>query len=144
MRNLLSIICEIPGCDDVPKDPKTLLKTPGNIIVTSLADGKYYYFGIEKTLNLFCINYKIKIQSHEEFLVAINVDGLPLSKSSNSSFWPILCIVKSIKILINQVFLIALYHGSEKPTNEFFKDFVNECIHLSNNGILINSFRHTF
>ncbi|KYM99412.1 hypothetical protein ALC62_09843, partial [Cyphomyrmex costatus] len=144
LRNLLSIIREIPGCNDVPKDPRTLLRTPSNIITTPIGCGTYYYFGIEKTLNLFCINHNINIQSNEEFLIAVNIDGLPLSKSSNSSFWPILCSVKSIKILIKHVFLIALYHGSEKPTNEFFKDFVNECVYLSTNGILINSFRYTF
>jgi len=45
-----------------------------------------------------------------------------------------------------RIFLVALYHGSEKPksANNFLKDFVNECIHLSNNGILINSFRYKF
>lgn len=36
--------------------------------------------------------------------------------------------------------------GSEKPksANDFLKDFVNECMHLSNNGIFINSLRHKF
>ncbi|EFN69437.1 hypothetical protein EAG_00451, partial [Camponotus floridanus] len=144
LRNLLSIIREIPGCDDIPKDPRTLLRTPNNIVTTPLARGVYYYFGIEKTLNLFCINNKINIQPNEKFLLAVNIDGLPLSKSSNSSFWPILCSVKSIKILMKHVFLIALYHGSEKPSNEFFSDFVNECISLSTNGILINSHKYFF
>lgn len=91
LRNLLSIIREIPGCDNIPKDPRTLLRTPSNIVTTPLARGVYYYFGIEKTLNLFCINNKINIQPNEKFLLAVNIDGLPLSKSSNSSFWPILC-----------------------------------------------------
>ncbi|EZA59602.1 hypothetical protein X777_17031 [Ooceraea biroi] len=47
---------------------------------------------------------------------------------------------------MKQVFLIALYHGSEKPNpaNAFLKDFVNECVHLSNNGIFINFSRHNF
>jgi len=129
LKTLLSIIRKIPGCDDIPKDPRTLLKTPSNIVTTSLSSGSYYYFGIEKTLNLFCINNNINIQPNEKFLLAVNIDGLPLSKSSNSSFWPILCSVKSVKILMKHVFLIALYHGSEKPNNEFFNDFVNESIY---------------
>ncbi|XP_036143526.1 uncharacterized protein LOC114255061 [Monomorium pharaonis] len=146
LRKILSIIREIPGCNDIPKDPRTLLKTPTNVVVTPLGNGTYYYFGIEKTLNLFCINHKISIEQNEEFLLAVNIDGLPLSKSTNSTFWPILCSIKSIKILMKQVFLIALYHGPEKPKSidDYFRDFVNECIHLSNNGILINSCRYNF
>lgn len=146
LRNLLPIIREIPGCNNVPKDPRTLVKTPSKVIVTPLDCGTYYYFGIEKTLNLFYKNRKIYVQPNEEFLLAVNIDGLPLTKSSNSSFWPILCSVKSIEILIKQVFLIALYHGPQKPksANDFLKDFVNECIYLLTNGILINSFKHKF
>jgi hypothetical protein len=106
----------------------------------------FWYIYIENTLNTFCYNNKINIQENEDFQLAVNIDGLPLSKSSNSSFWPILCSVKSIKALIKEVFLVALYHGSEKPKpcNDFLKDFVNECVHLSNNGILINSFKYNF
>jgi len=48
--------------------------------------------------------------------------------------------------LIKEVFLVALYHGSEKlkSANDFLKDFINECIYLSNNGILINFFSYKF
>lgn len=128
LKNLLPILRDIPGCGNLPKDPRTVMKTPSSIVVSTLASGTYYYFGIEKTLNLFCTNNKIDIQENEDFLLAVNIDGLPLSKSSNSSFWPILCYVKSIKALKKQVFLIALYHGSEKPkpTDAFLQDFVNE------------------
>lgn len=124
MRNLLLIIREIPGCNDLPKDPRTLLKTPRNIAVTSLGNGTYYYFGIEKTLNLFCKNHKIIVSANDEFLLAVNIDGLPLSKSTNSSFWPILCSIKSIKVLMKEVFLVALYHGTEKPKSidDYFRD----------------------
>lgn len=146
LKNLLSIIQEVPGCDNIPKDPRTVLNTPNDIKVTPLGCGTYYYFGIEKTLNSFCTNRQINIEEHEDFLLAINIDGLPLSKSTNSSFWPILCSIKSIEVIMNEVFVVALYHGSEKPKpiDNFLRDFVNECVHLSNNGIFINSLRHSF
>jgi len=63
-----------------------------------------FYFSIKKTLNLFCKNHKISIQQNEEFLLAVNIDDLPLSKSSSSSFCPILCSVKLIQILIVLIF----------------------------------------
>lgn len=66
--------------------------------------------------------------------MAINVDGLPLSKSTNSVFWPVLGEVKSIKDFKNIVFLIGLYHGYGKPKHPdiLLKKFVEECQNLNN------------
>lgn len=54
--------------------------------------------------------------------ISINIDDLPLSKSSLQQFWPILGSV----FPYNNVFVIGLYHGTEKPANmiDFLKDFV--------------------
>lgn len=85
------------------------------------------------------MKHNIIVDQNTEFFLAVNIDGLPLTKSTSSSFWPILGTVKSIKNLKNQVFIIALYYGSEKPkASEFLKKFVEECIELSN-GIMIQS-----
>jgi len=105
-----------------------------------LGSGIFHYFGIAETLNSLCISLNINVTSSTEFSLAVNIDGLPLSKSSASSFWPILCSVKSIEALKNKVFLVALYHGNEKPnSNDFLLDFVNECVKLTTNGILIKT-----
>lgn len=42
----------------------------------------------------------------------VGVDGLPLSRSSSSQFWPILAFVYSH---YNYVFPIGVYHGNTKP-----------------------------
>ncbi|KYM94120.1 hypothetical protein ALC62_15262 [Cyphomyrmex costatus] len=74
--------------------------------------------------------------------VAINVDGLPLSKSSGISFWPIL---RSI-LPCGKVFIIGVYCGKEKPKNinAFLHDFVSETIDLCTNGIFINNSHYLF
>lgn len=41
LKTLLPIIREIPGCSNIPKDPRTLVKTPSKIIVTPLGHGTY-------------------------------------------------------------------------------------------------------
>lgn len=66
----------------------------------------------------------------------MNIDGLPLTKSSQQQFWPIL---RSV-IPYGNVFMIGLYHGSEKPqdTNDFLKDFISEAREICENGININ------
>jgi len=59
-----------------------------------------------------------------EFQLIFNVDGLPLSKSSKSTFWPILV---SDKILEN-VYMVGCYYGKEQTTdsNRFLQTFINE------------------
>ncbi|XP_065654618.1 uncharacterized protein LOC136081245 [Hydra vulgaris] len=49
----------------------------------------------------------------------INVDGLPLCKSTNTQFWPILA--KFSKL---QQFIVCLFCGKKKPNNLF--DYLNE------------------
>jgi len=66
--------------------------------------------------------------------VVIGIDGLPLSKSSCSQFWPILGYIRHLQ---NLVFPIGIYWGHEKPkdSNEFLRDFVNEVNTLMRFGI---------
>ncbi|EFN67070.1 hypothetical protein EAG_00205, partial [Camponotus floridanus] len=69
--------------------------------------------------------------------ISINIDGLPLSKSSQRQFWPILGFIADFK----KVFVIGIYYGTEKPTdsNEFLQKFVNEAKLLCKEGIIINN-----
>ncbi len=57
----------------------------------------------------------------------INIDGLPLFRSTTLSLWPILARIKEIPN--SNVFMIGLYSGVTKPSqlqeylNEFIQDF---------------------
>lgn len=74
------------GIKSVPKNHRTLLNTPVNLEIIDIAGGKLWYNGLEKSLkNIFStINCEWTISLN------VNVDGLPLYKSSKISFWPIL------------------------------------------------------
>jgi len=68
--------------------------------------------------------------------LVIGVDGLPLTKSSNSIFWPILGYIRQESQI---VFPIGIYWGKDKPSdsNIFLKDFLDEIKDLILNGISI-------
>lgn len=142
LRELLTILRENPSycINNLPEDPHTLLKTPNKSYGKKLGSDLFHYFGIAETLNSLCITLNINVTFSTEFFLAVNIDELPLSKSSASSFWPIVCSVKSIEALKNKVFLVALYHGNQKPSpNDFLLDFVNKGVKLTTNGILIKT-----
>ena len=122
-----------PG--DVPNDPRTLLKTPRSNDVINKCGGQYIYFGLERGIANVLNNSAFK--ENDLIYVDINIDGLPLHKSSNRQFWPILCkVVKST----HQPFVVALYCGTQKPdnVNEFLYDFVVEANELYEKGMNID------
>uniref|UniRef100_A0A7M5XM62 Uncharacterized protein n=1 Tax=Clytia hemisphaerica TaxID=252671 RepID=A0A7M5XM62_9CNID len=71
--------------------------------------------------------------SENKLKLLVNIDGVPISKSSKSQLWPILGAVFRSKF----VFPIAIYHGTSKPssTEVFLSDFVDEFADLVRNGI---------
>lgn len=72
--------------------------------------------------------------------LAVGVNGLPLSKSSRSQFWPLLFYIMN-KNEKPKVFTIGMYHGNKKPndSDDYLLDFVNEAVDLSINGLIINN-----
>jgi hypothetical protein len=118
-----------------PTDSRTVLKTnklsPSNEIQT-ITPGIYYHFGIENGLKSF---YDLR-NFGEKINLVVGIDGLPLTKSSSSTFWPILgyaCISNNKP----NVFIIGLYWGKEKPkcSNLYLRQFVDELKSLFSNGI---------
>ena len=65
----------------------------------------------------------------------VNVDGLPIFKSTGAQLWPILS-----HFCGYQPFTIALFFGTSKPTNpmEFLEDFLNEYTLLVRDGLSFN------
>lgn len=119
----------------LPKDCRTLLGTQQKkISVHEMDPGIYYHFGMEKGIRkaLSVVNI-----IGNEIELDINIDGLPLTKSSTSQFYPIL---GSITCNRENVFLIGLYWGKEKPkdSNSLIKYFVEELNNLIETGLEIN------
>lgn len=136
LNALLCVLKYDAGLTFLPKDSRTLLQCTSKKISNIRhvePRGYYYHFGLSagiiKCSSLFSLTDTIKI--------AVGVDGLPLSASSSSQFWPILAYIMPHH---QHVFPIGIYHGQEKPhdSDEYLKDFISEVILLTTNGIIIN------
>ncbi|XP_018399619.1 PREDICTED: uncharacterized protein LOC108777277, partial [Cyphomyrmex costatus] len=94
-------------------------------------------------LNNSCITEILFLDCTEIVLpICINIDGLPISKSSGSQFWPILiCIdLPTINEKWQKPFTVGIYHGFKKPTDahQFMNSFINEFQNLEKNGFEMN------
>ena len=65
----------------------------------------------------------------------INVDGLPISKSSGAQFWPVLCMVEPT----SKPVIVGLCFGDSKPSSiDFLQPFVDEYVHLKTEGLSVH------
>lgn len=84
----------------LPKDSRTLLQTPRIVKKVSVSGGECIYLDIEKSIEKkLKANYKqssipfVK-KLHEIFYdrlvsIAIGIDGVPVTNSTNRQFWPV-------------------------------------------------------
>lgn len=116
LSRLLSLLN--PIIPELPLDGRTLLNANTKCEIVPMGEGEYIYFGIANFIP----------HGSNVFDLELNVDGLPIFKSSKKQFWPILGSFGST------VFIIAIYFGTSKPCSidSFFKDFISEVNNLSN------------
>jgi len=117
-------------------------KTPSarNLNVKKIPEGHYCHFGVANGIqNLFQQRYINPYQDPKEILLQINIDGLPLFKSTDYQLWPILGMV--IGLRVKRPFVIGLYGGNRKPSDvaQYLEDFVKESQCLEVNGINLGS-----
>lgn len=91
----LLLILRFAGLEFLPRDSRTLMGTPVNVPIHSLSNGKLWYNGIRK-----CLEHALdKISNDMSITLDWNFDGLPIAKSSNSQFWPILSNIRGEYII---------------------------------------------
>ncbi|KAH9630328.1 hypothetical protein HF086_004461 [Spodoptera exigua] len=139
LNKLSNIINEFkPGT--LPSDARTLLCTPVNVILKNVGGGQYWHNGIAKPLKSIFLNW---MDIPDTISININVDGLPIFKSSTNEFWPILGnIFENPRI---RPFIIGIYFGKGKPKNlnEFLEDFVNDMKILLEEGLVVERLKKT-
>ena len=64
-----------------------MLKTPRSVVTDNIANGTYIYLGVKQGI---IRTLKTKQYSGDVIKLIINIDGLPLYKSSSTTVWPIL------------------------------------------------------
>ncbi|KAL6423080.1 hypothetical protein ACFW04_010511 [Cataglyphis niger] len=138
-KSLTALLCILreEGHNDLPNDARTLLETLKNTIIQECGDGHYFYYGLEKALREKLKSYKNINNNIIE--ININIDGLPLTKSSQSQLWPVLGQIYNIHI--TEPFLIAAFHGYKKSTHaqDLLKEFCDEYRILHEEGFLFEN-----
>ncbi|KAF0710352.1 Uncharacterized protein FWK35_00032959 [Aphis craccivora] len=121
----------------LPVDARTILKTKSSVKplqIQTVTPGSFYYFSIHNSLKSIS-NSDQEYFVEDKIKIVVGNDGLPLTKSSSSCFWPILGYVRH-PVYKPHVFLIGLYWGTDKPLNcnPFLLEFVNETKKLYHTG----------
>ena len=136
---------------DLPKDPRTLKQRSKEVIpIKELAGGNYCHIGLEKGIcNQLSRDGVVGVKGGScTVSLQINIDGLPLYKSSSAQFWPILGLIQNYSEFFTKMrsdpFVIGLYHGNSKPSdvNEYMSDFVNEARELQMKGFSYGGVQH--
>lgn len=134
----------------LPKDVRSLVRTPVSIqtnndirLYCHEARGKYVYFGIEKSINQLFDKFKISIHNNMNIELAMNIDGLPLTKTTGEAFSPILGLVKSLSFFKSEVFVL-LFFVAFRNLLELLADFIRESAYLTNYGLKYGAFNILF
>ena len=90
------------------------------------------YLGLETGLVYFLQNNPTFVPADNTISFNVNMDGVPLYKSSSGQFWPFLCRVGRYS-----PFVVALYYGEKKPNNisDYLADFIEEYQQLCQLGL---------
>jgi hypothetical protein len=144
VNGLLRLVRKWLPSEGFPNDSRTLLKTPRKIILSEICGGQFYHFGlaagIVNSLKSGMKDFRLpnldSLRNISELLtIKIGIDGLPISKSSNKQFWPILCSVD--QSINSRPFIVSLFYGETKPDNIslFLESFVKEMSNLEVQGL---------
>uniref|UniRef100_A0ABD2XBM6 Transposase domain-containing protein n=1 Tax=Trichogramma kaykai TaxID=54128 RepID=A0ABD2XBM6_9HYME len=127
MNNLLSILIRA-GHDDLHRDIRSIVETPKKTIITPCSPGEYYHRGLQNAL----VNILKSRKLPSKIVIDINIDGLPISKSSKRTLWPIQ------GLIFGELtpFVIGVYHGFKKPSSieDYLRPFINEYKNLRSEG----------
>ena len=117
---------------------KIVRKTPRAIKVVRFSSSSYFHFGVKEPLCNLLRSVNSQIRTVQ---LLVNVDGFPLSDSSNSECWPILAVVRNVRELAQRPFRIGLYHGKVKPrdSNEFLLRFIDAMQKLMDSELAFDS-----
>jgi hypothetical protein len=122
----------------LPSTARSLMKTCREVETSVKSGMQYLYLDLVKKLQSFCNHLSSEQKQSLEILdISLNIDGLPLFKSSNVCLWPILCGVMNFQPV--SVFAIALSSGHSKPSNlDFLNDVVRDLNGVMKNGLKVD------
>ncbi|KAL2102150.1 hypothetical protein ACEWY4_001318 [Coilia grayii] len=125
-------ILRIHGHNELPCSTKTLLKT--DHIPTQVVSGvECVRFSVTDQLSMCLDRYpKNHVEDIQLLEVSLNVDGLPLFKSTSKSFWPVLC---TVHLKPPSTFPLVIALTDTKPKSlDFIKETTMDLKNVMMNG----------
>ena len=114
------------GVEDIPLDARTLMQTPMNVQLRNHRGGLYYHFGLAETLRNALEG--VYVPNGDIVRLIVNIDGLPVGKSTPAQVWPIL--VSAVNGTYRSApFAVGMFCGDcSKPpdVDEYLREFVDE------------------
>ncbi|XP_074099562.1 uncharacterized protein LOC141527800 [Cotesia typhae] len=129
---LLNVLRLHPGLQFLPKDSRSLLKSPRNKIkVKKIAPGEYIHLGLEVMLQSLLTRVPSESIPYE-LIIDFSTDGAELN--NEIQLWPIQ--FRVVNLECNKPELAGIYKGDSKPTSfsDFFSDFVTEINSIISKG----------
>lgn len=112
------------------------MNTPKKHNILFMKPGAYVHFDIKQIISSLLHKHEFDLIDTTDLKLGVNVDGLPISKSSKSQFWPILISICNVPVLSRYVLPVDIYHGLKKPDSA--ADFLNDILNIIQLGIQIN------
>lgn len=134
----LSETCCSNCCSSLPLDGRTLIETNRKIKmqIQSKAGGHYVHIGILKGIKSHVMG---TTDNSHKLIAIINIDGVPIFKSSGLSFWPILMRIANGNY--DQPFVVGIFSGTAKSNNieEFLSEFVSDMVSVIDSGVTLDN-----
>ncbi|MEE4247134.1 MAG: hypothetical protein V2I33_17105 [Kangiellaceae bacterium] len=132
---------------DVPSSYHLFTKTTASLPcdVMEMGTGQFTYISVTENLKFVATNGLLKPSSSTALSCKINIDGVPLYRSSSSSLWPILIQFEGCEPLP-----IALFYGVSKPSvHQYLHQMVAElkqlqCVGVNFGGVVYQISRVIF
>ncbi len=123
------------GHPDLPSCARTLLQTSRNVPIQRKSGMEYVYFPFAEQLLRHVKRHHIKtVRRTDSIEISLNVDGLPLFRSSGKNLWPVLCAIVNIKPVV--VFPVVLTCGDSKPKDlEFLDELIRDLNNILESGV---------
>ena len=142
IRDLLELLTE-NNVQNLPKDPRTVMKTPRHVQVRILCGDshqQYYHFGLQAGLEYLFKCWPRNVKNGSVLQLQLNIDGTPVCRSTSMSLWPILGMLRCDGYQ-SIVFCIGVYYGrhpKQDSLTDYLQDFVAEYQAHENTGYRVH------
>lgn len=99
LNDLLSILIFF-GFSFLPKDSRTLMKTPKYVPIRTISKGQLWYHGVKVHLEQIFHRISLKEGFMNNIHLDFNFDGVELFNGSNKCFWPMIASIRGIPLRI--------------------------------------------